>query len=70
LAELVISRAPLLAVEDAALAGADINAARYDIASKVYRQRYDQLVRTPVLAMDPTGAGSAVPVRPTPLLRR
>ena len=71
IAELVITRAPLLAVEDVALNGGTVDANRYDVATKVYRQRYDQLMRAPVVAYDETGGGGADDDGdPAPLWRR
>lgn len=69
-AELVIVRAQLLATEDAVAMGAAVDPQRYEMASKVYRQRYDQLLRAPVAPLDTAGGGAAVANRPTPLWRR
>ena len=66
-AELVTTRAQLLAIEDAVTMGAPVDAARYDVASKVYRQRYDQMLRAPVAPVDMTGAGGATPTMRVPI---
>ena len=68
-AELVITRAQLLAIEDAVAMGGAVDAQRYEMARKVYEQRYAQSIRAPVAPID-TGGGAAVANRPTPLWRR
>jgi hypothetical protein len=67
--QLVIVKAVVLDVEDRVLRGA-ASALEAEAADRIYRQRYDQLLRSPVLAMDPTGGGGAVALTPTPLWRR
>ncbi len=41
-----------------------------EMAERDYRQFYDQTLRAPVLAMDPTGEGGAAVPTPTPIWRR
>jgi hypothetical protein len=68
-AELVASRTVLLQLEDVLLAGGDVDAARIDRATRIYRQRYDSLIRSPVMPMDTSGGASA-PIRPKAWLER
>ncbi|MBP9863251.1 MAG: hypothetical protein KBD62_35225 [Kofleriaceae bacterium] len=68
--ELVIEKAAVLAVEDAIRLGATNQGTRYDQMQALYKQRYDQLVRAPVLPMDTAGAGATTTNRPTPIWRR
>jgi hypothetical protein len=69
IAELTITRSALLAVEDAVLAGATVDPARLELASRVYRQRYEQTVRAPVAPVDTTGSGASSKGRPALLWR-
>jgi len=69
-AELVIVRAQLLAVEDAIGMGGDVSAQRYEMAQRVNTQRYQQFIRAPVAPVDTSGGGAAVAHTPTPLWRR
>jgi hypothetical protein len=57
-AALVIDRAVLAKIEDAALRGADV-AAALDVATKRYDRRLAGLVDSPRLAVDLTGGGAA-----------
>lgn len=70
LSELVMTRANLLSIEDAINRGAAVDPARYEVADKVFRQRYEQIVRAPVLTIDKTGGGAASTVTPSTLWRR
>lgn len=67
IAELVITRAMLLKLDDDVLRGADIDGARPERAQAVYAQRYNSLIRSPTMPMDESGGGGAVPIRPKPL---
>lgn len=69
-AELTIVRAHLLAIEDAIGMGGAVDAQRYEMARRVYEQRYQQFIRAPIAPVDPSGGGAAVTNRPTPLWRR
>lgn len=69
-AELTIVRAHLLAIEDAIGMGGNVDAQRYEMARKVYEQRYAQFIRAPVAPVDPSGGGASTANRPTPLWRR
>ncbi len=69
-AELVIVRAQLLAVEDAIGMGGDVSGQRYEMAQRVYTQRYQQFVRAPVLPVDTSGGGAATPAPKSPLMVR
>lgn len=69
LARLVIDRCPVEMLQANAMRGAG-NAEALDTANRIWRQRYDQTLRAPVAAMDPTGGGGAVTVTPAPLWRR
>ena len=70
IAELTIARAMLLVVEDSILRGGAVDPARYDVAKRVYEQRYDSMLRAPVLAVDTTGGGASQPVRPRNIFSR
>jgi hypothetical protein len=70
LAELVLACVPLATVTKAALVGGDVSPARLDLANRHYRQRYDQLVRSPVMPVDLAGGGASTSNTPTPIWRR
>jgi len=67
--EVLIAKALAMSVEDRVLLGA-ATGAEADTAERVYRQRYDQFFRAPVVQMDPAGGGAATVTTPTPLWRR
>jgi len=69
-AELVMTRAEWMAMERRARYGADVSQTAYQSVKDEYTQVYQQLVRAPVLPMDPSGGGAAVANTPTPLWRR
>lgn len=70
LAELVMTRANVMAIEDAINRGGIVDPGRYEIADKVFTQRYQQLARSPVLTVDKTGGGASSTVAPSTLWRR
>lgn len=70
IAELVITRAMLLKIDDDVLRGAEVDPERMKRAADIYAQRYNSLIRSPVMPMDETGGGNAQPIRPLPLWRR
>lgn len=67
--EVVTVKAVQLSVEDRALQNA-AGPTELEVADRIYRQRYDQFFRAPVVAMDHTGGGGAAVLTPTPLWRR
>ena len=64
IAELVMTRALLLKIDDDVFRGADVDAQRLERARDIYKQRYNSLIRSPIMPMDETGSGAAVPIRP------
>ena len=69
-AELVMARAELFAMDRRLRNGADVSANAYQSVKDEYTQVYQQLIRAPIAPMDPTGAGASTTNRPTPLWRR
>lgn len=69
IAELVMTRANFLAIEDAILRGASVDVGRLEVAERAYRQRYEQIVRAPVLPVDVTGGGGSLITEAAPLWR-
>jgi hypothetical protein len=61
-AELVMTRAMLLRLEDNALRGAD-NERALKVAKDVYTQRFNSLIRSPTMPVDLGGGGATQPIR-------
>lgn len=68
-AELTVHRANVMIAEGQVLAGS-ADPKILDVAQKIYRQRYDQLVREPKFQVDQTSAGESSQARRLPLMRR
>jgi hypothetical protein len=70
IAELVMTRAMLLKIDDDILRGADVDERRLTRAQDFYKQRYNSLIRSPVMPVDTSGGGSSAPARPRALVER
>jgi len=68
--ELVMRRAVLEGLYRRAAAGLDVNPNSFAAATDLYRQRYDQFIRAPVVQSNATSDGGALIQTPTPLRRR
>lgn len=70
LAELVITRTMALKIEDDVLRGAPIDDVRLQRAADIYKQRYNSLIRSPIMPIDEAGGGASQPVKPVLLTVR
>lgn len=68
--EIVIARVIQLTIEDRVLSGASVDGDAISASRDVYRQRYDQLIRSAVVAYDAPGAGASQPITPAPIWKR
>lgn len=68
--EIIITKVLQMSLEDRVLAGGTVDPDAISVSRDVYRQRYDQLLRSPVVAYDSGGGGAAAPINPGPLWKR
>lgn len=68
--EIIIARVIQLTIEDRVLSGASVDGDAITASREVYRQRYDQLIRSAVVAYDAPGAGASQPITPAPIWKR